>query len=142
MGLTMVRPAARPYYSPRPPRGRRIGSWLWRLFWLLVLGGLAYLVVFSPSLRDAAVAIARGELSPAVSFPGQPAVTVLAMGRDRDLNNRKQVLNTPGRSGLMMLARFDFDYRTLSVVSIPRDTRVRIPGRGWHKINAAHSMGG
>jgi LCP family protein required for cell wall assembly len=88
------------------------------------------------------VAVAKGQLSPAVSFPGQSGVTVLVMGRDRDLNNRKQVLNTPGRSDLMMLAHFDFEYRTLSVLSIPRDTRVRIPGRGWHKINAAHSFGG
>jgi LCP family protein required for cell wall assembly len=69
-------------------------------------------------------------------------VTVLVMGRDRDLNNRKQVLDTPGRSDLMMLAQFDFEYRTLGVLSIPRDTRVQIPGRGWHKINAAHAFGG
>jgi hypothetical protein len=142
MGMTITRPAARPYYSPRPPIGRRIFVWLLRLCGLLVLGGIGYLVLFSPSLRDAVVAIARGELSPAVSFPGRSAVTVLVMGRDRDLNNRKQVLNTPGRSDVMMLARWDFDYRTLSVLSIPRDTWVRIPGRGWHKINAAHSMGG
>jgi LCP family protein required for cell wall assembly len=142
MGLTIPRPVARPYYSPRPPIGRRIFVWLRRLLGLLVLGGIGYLVLFSPSLRDAVVAIARGELSPAVSFPGRSAVTVLVMGRDRDLSNRKQVLDTPGRSDLMMLARWDFDYRTLSVVSIPRDTRVRIPGRGYHKINAAHSMGG
>lgn len=142
MGMTLTRPAARSYYSPRPPASRRIFGWVGRLVGLLLLGGLVYLIASSPSVRDAAVAIARGELSPAVSFPGRSAVTVLVMGRDRDLNNRKQVLNTPGRSDLMMLARWDFDYRTLSVVSIPRDTRVRIPGRGYHKINAAHSMGG
>jgi LCP family protein required for cell wall assembly len=113
-----------------------------RLFWLLVLGGVAYLVVASPSLRDGIVAIARGQLSPAVAFPGRSGVTVLVMGRDRDLNNRKQPLNTHGRSDLMMLARFDFEYRTLALLSIPRDTRVHVPGHGWRKINAAHSIGG
>jgi polyisoprenyl-teichoic acid--peptidoglycan teichoic acid transferase len=53
------------------------------------------------------------------------------------------VLNTPGRSDLLMLARADFEDGTISVLSIPRDTRVRIPGHGgYNKINAAHSYGG
>ena len=31
---------------------------------------------------------------------------------------------------------------TLGVLTIPRDSRVQIPGRGWDKINHAHSFGG
>jgi len=142
MGVTLTPPTVRPYLPQRPPLGQRIVAWLPRLCLLALLGGLGYLLVASPSLRDAITAAARGEVSPRVSFPGRHGVTLLVMGRDRDLSNRKQVLDTPGRSDLMMLARFDFEYRTLSVLSIPRDTRVSIPGHGWNKINAAHSLGG
>src|SRR6476469_7299715 len=114
MGLTIPRPVPQRYAPYRPPQRWRLLAWLRRACLLLGLGGIGYLFLASPSLREAVVAVARGELSPAVSFPGASAVTVLVMGRDRDLNNRKQVLNTPGRSDLMMLARFAFDYRTLS----------------------------
>jgi LCP family protein required for cell wall assembly len=44
-----------------------------------------------------------------------------------------------------MLARFEFDgdnVSSLNVLSIPRDTRVRVPGYGIHKFNAAHAYGG
>src|SRR5438105_1556269 len=130
MAMTTTRPLIGPYSLPRPRLGRRLFSWGARLFLLALLGGVAYLLVASPSVRDAIAAVARGELSPAVAFPGRSGVTVLIMGRDRDLNNRKQVLNTLGRSDLMMLAHFDFEYRSLALLSIPRDTLVRIPGHG------------
>lgn len=43
----------------------------------------------------------------------------------------------------MLLARLDFAAKTIQVLSIPRDTRVHIPGtRGYSKINAAHAIGG
>ena len=41
-----------------------------------------------------------------------------------------------------MLAHFDFVNKRISVLSIPRDTRVNIPDHGTHKINAAMALGG
>jgi LCP family protein required for cell wall assembly len=108
-----------------------------------VLGGGAYLYSTSPTMRDLVKTLARGALSPRVSFPGQHSVTFLVLGRDRDLNNRRQIMKTQGRSDLIMLVRADFADRTITVLSIPRDTRVRVPGRsGYFKVNAAHSFGG
>ncbi len=46
------------------------------------------------------------------------------------------------RSDVIMLATVADDGRSASVVSIPRDSWVDIPGRGMNKINAAYSFGG
>ncbi|MEJ2868949.1 LCP family protein [Actinomycetospora sp. OC33-EN08] len=46
------------------------------------------------------------------------------------------------RSDVIMLATIADDGRSASVVSIPRDSWVDIPGRGMNKINAAYSFGG
>ena len=42
----------------------------------------------------------------------------------------------------MMLVRFDFQDKTINVLSLARDTKVNIPGKGYHKLNAAHEYGG
>ncbi|GGU18576.1 LCP family protein [Nocardioides albus] len=51
---------------------------------------------------------------------------------------------TPGeqRADTMMLLHLSADRRSASVVSIPRDSWVRIPGHGKAKVNAAFSQGG
>ncbi|MEQ3548983.1 LCP family protein [Pseudonocardia nematodicida] len=46
------------------------------------------------------------------------------------------------RSDVIMLGTLAADGSTASVVSIPRDSWVDIPGRGMNKINAAYAYGG
>ncbi len=46
------------------------------------------------------------------------------------------------RSDLLMLVHIDADRRTASLISIPRDSWVRVPGHGMMKVNAALSLGG
>jgi LCP family protein required for cell wall assembly len=47
------------------------------------------------------------------------------------------------RTDTMMVATVDMEMNTLQFLSIPRDTRVQIPGRqGNYKINSAHVYGG
>ena len=53
-------------------------------------------------------------------------------------NSRKN----PGRSDTTMLLRLDPDKGLISVLSIPRDLKVEIPGYGTDKFNAAYSYGG
>ncbi len=48
----------------------------------------------------------------------------------------------PGRSDSMVLVRTDPDEHRISMLSIPRDLRVEIPGQGVDKINAAYAFGG
>src|SRR5438067_1949153 len=134
-----------PLYPPKPRR-RLLPRVLKGLCWLLVLSPLLCLVVWyatSPSFRDAVGVLARGELSPARSFTGRSRVDLLLLGRDRDIDNHMRVLKTRGRSDLMMLTRMDFDNRAAYLLSIPRDTWVRLPGsRHSAKINAAYAIGG
>lgn len=115
-----------------------IGSLLAAPF--LVLGVLA---ATSPSFREAISVVVQGGLSPAVSFPGASRADILILGHDQDVDNHKRVLKTRGRSDMMMLSRLDFVNRAAYLLSIPRDTWVRLPGsRRYAKINAAHAIGG
>ncbi|TYL50141.1 LytR family transcriptional regulator [Nocardioides sp. BGMRC 2183] len=82
--------------------------------------------------------------------PAGDAVNILIMGTDR----RSEVPTTgtdavaspwvPGaqRSDTLMILHLDADREAATVVSIPRDTWVEIPGHGMNKINAAYSFGG
>ena len=48
----------------------------------------------------------------------------------------------PGRSDTLLIMMIDTLTREVSLVSVPRDTRVRIRGLGWEKINHAFAAGG
>ena len=47
-----------------------------------------------------------------------------------------------GRSDTLFVVMFDTNKKAASLLSIPRDTRVRIKKHGWDKINHAYAYGG
>ena len=61
--------------------------------------------------------------------------TVLIMGVDKREDD-------VGRSDTLMIATIDPRFDQATLLSIPRDTRVKIRGRGYDKINAAFAYGG
>ena len=61
-------------------------------------------------------------------------VNVLIVGLDN--------VDGGSRTDAIALAIFDADNKAVRVASIPRDSRVQIPGRGWGKINHAYVYGG
>src|SRR5947209_8040385 len=134
----------RPYsVSPARPLPQRLMKGLFLSLLALPFITLGLLAATSPSFREALGVVARGGLSPAVSFPGQSHADLLILGHDQDVDNHKRVLKTRGRSDLMILSRLDFGSRAAYLLSIPRDTWVRLPGsRRYGKINAAHAIGG
>ncbi|HEY9622656.1 MAG TPA: LCP family protein [Crinalium sp.] len=70
-------------------------------------------------------------------------VNILVMGIDRVPgvpDGSKEVF--AGRSDTMLLVRLDPTSESVNVLSIPRDTRVEIPGLGVNKINHANAAGG
>ena len=47
-----------------------------------------------------------------------------------------------GRSDTLFVAMLDKNNKNATLLSVPRDTRVKIKGHGWDKINAAFAYGG
>ncbi|MFD7643349.1 LCP family protein [Kitasatospora sp. NPDC059795] len=139
--------------APRRRRGRRL--LLWTLAVLLVLfgGGFGALVWTANHYASSVARIPNafptgGAAQPtAVPHTGQ---TFLLVGLDAraDRPTTGQAAKAPAwqlgaqRSDTMMLMHISADRKSVSVVSIPRDTWVPVPGHGSAKINAAYSWGG
>jgi LCP family protein required for cell wall assembly len=119
---------------------------------VLLLGVVAVgLFAVSENLGNSVARVPNvfGRLDASTRPPASPVLTVLLVGTD----SRADVPTTgtdadpgadPGsqRSDVLMLARIDPSRTGASVVSIPRDSWVDIPGRGMNKINAAYAFGG
>ena len=69
---------------------------------------------------------------------GKPQ-TLLLMGSDRRYADTE---DDPPRSDTLMLVRIDPKQRATTLLSLPRDLRVSIPGHGVDKINDAYGYGG
>ncbi len=72
--------------------------------------------------------------------PAKPegTINILVLGSDRRPDDSEQF----GRSDTIMVVHLDPDAGFVSILSLPRDLRVRIPGYGLQKINAAFALGG
>ena len=66
-------------------------------------------------------------------------VNFLILGSDR---RRNLGPGDVGRSDTLMLVRINPATKSISMLSVPRDLRVEIPGYGSDRINAAYSYGG
>lgn len=74
------------------------------------------------------------------------------LSRDERLNLKRNIVvlgvdgrpadNDIGRSDTLFVVMFDEKQKGISLLSIPRDTRVNIPEYGWDKINHAYAYGG
>jgi len=100
---------------------------------------------FAQSSGLAAPVVAATPLVPALpSIPLLPKIsqktTILLMGVDSNGLKADPFLGT--RSDTMMLVSIDPVSNKVGVVSIPRDSRVRVPSHGVDKINSAHAFGG
>ncbi|MGI5838188.1 MAG: LCP family protein [bacterium] len=75
--------------------------------------------------------------------PGEN-INILILGIDVPVDGKGNVIKgVAARSDTIMLATVDMEEKEVSLLSIPRDTKVRIPGRSGHdKMNAAHAYGG
>ncbi len=65
----------------------------------------------------------------------QDKMTVMIMGVDSRADD-------VGRSDTLMVATVDPNKKEAALLSIPRDTRVKIAGHGYDKINHAYAFGG
>jgi LCP family protein required for cell wall assembly len=72
--------------------------------------------------------------------PGDPQ-TLMILGSDRRPKRNNEGANG-ARSDTIMLVRLNPDTDAISVLSLPRDLKVVIPGYGTDKLNAAYEHGG
>lgn len=63
-------------------------------------------------------------------------MTILLLGSDR-----RPAESTPSRTDAILLLAIDPVKQRISMLSLPRDLLVSIPGYGWARINAAHVYG-
>ncbi|KYZ74738.1 hypothetical protein AXX12_16060 [Anaerosporomusa subterranea] len=69
------------------------------------------------------------------ALPDMGKVNILVLGVD----HRKEDI---GRSDTLFLITLDTKTKETALLSIPRDTRVKIPGYGFDKVNHAYALGG
>ncbi len=148
----------------RQPLGPRQTKKRLRMRWgRLALLGLAVLLIFALVVSGSLYAFMRGIHTDLTSLigskkdmpapaPGQP-INILVLGLDEAQDTTgygvQQDLRfaQPGlarRTDTMILFSFNPEEHSLSMVSIPRDSEVVIPGfekEGIQKINAAHAYG-
>lgn len=108
--------------------------WLGRFFWLvaavLFASVLWYAVGLWRAYRNATVTADSGR--PGIGQTAQKGpINVLLVGVDQG----KYLADS------IMVASIDSQAKSVSLLSIPRDLYVAIPGHGHDKINAAHSLG-
>jgi LCP family protein required for cell wall assembly len=138
---------ADPYARRQAQRPRRRRRWL-RVGVVVVL--VALLAVFVWALlgylafrsgvgeaNDRLDSRAYAALAPQNGLLLSNPTTILVLGTDQGPTREG-----PFRTDAMMIVRTDPDENRIALLSIPRDLRVDIPGRGPEKINAAHAFGG
>ncbi len=140
MSIQSTPPKKNANRSPKPAKGR------WGLFFAtgcLVFALLGAGTAFG--LREAGlIPAAPSDLKlgdiPQV-FTRIERTNILILGADVEYSRGGRIL--PARSDTILVASLDPDSKRVNVMSIPRDTRVHIPGRRGHdKINAALAYGG
>jgi polyisoprenyl-teichoic acid--peptidoglycan teichoic acid transferase len=110
---------------------------------VLALGATALAVWNYTSSVDRGLAAALVKLDPKVSAalappPKAPTEPFYMLILGVDLRSTEKVAN----SDTLILARVDPAKKHIALISIPRDTRVDIPGHGTRKINSAMMLGG
>lgn len=129
---------------------RRMLRFVRRAAFVALALGLVWVVIAFLSFRsavnernDAVPEEVRTALAPADGPALASSHVTLLVGADTsDFRRGNGHAKDGGRADTLMLMRVDVPSRTVSMLSIPRDLYVEVPGYGREKINAAYSEGG
>lgn len=127
--------------APLRPITPRWLSWRWLRRGLLIVAGLALLllIVFYVQMRSVAGRIVVGDVRPnaPIASPLTGGMNLLLVGVDERAGHPDEGV----RSDTLILVHIDALGRWVSMLSIPRDTRVELPDIGATKINTAYGQG-
>ncbi|MBX0299893.1 LCP family protein [Cryobacterium sp. 1639] len=139
-------------HAAAPPPGRRAWSIVFvvfGLFALVVLGVAAVTMITLTSSFDAVEKIPdafptdEAARPPEATGQAASALNFLLLGSDTRGASSSSIANIGGqRSDTIVIVHVPADREHLSVMSIPRDSWLEIPGHGEAKINAALAYGG
>ena len=90
----------------------------------------------TPTSKADQAAITKADQQVDRPIPNKP-MNILLIGSDKST-----VPGDPGRSDTQLLVRLDPQTKSISMLSLPRDLQVDIPGVGLAKMNEAYSYGG
>jgi LCP family protein required for cell wall assembly len=133
-------PRAAPNHRRWPKVLRLVGLILVAIVFMGAGAGWGWLQKTAGALQANAPLVVRDVQSVLTrSKEGQP-VNILLIGSDRRTDARDA--GDKGRSDTMLLVRMDPQARTISMLSVPRDLWVDIPGNGMQRVNVAYTLGG
>src|SRR5450759_139544 len=120
-------------------RRRRIISIVLAVTLLLFVGGgvaaYAYMRNINDTIHPSQTDLAPIQAQIVPKAPGEPFYMVI-MGEDTRPGEKQ------ARSDTLIVAHVDPQLKKVAMMSIPRDSRVTIPGHGTDKINSAAQIGG
>ncbi|HVA36317.1 MAG TPA: LCP family protein [Candidatus Dormibacteraeota bacterium] len=107
---------------------------------VVLVAALAGFLVFNH--RAITDAVTRVFIPSPESLFGKSRIYLLVLGTDDNWTDTDQLYTKNDRSDTIMAVALDFPSHVVSVISVPRDMWLRLPG-GYHgKINAAFADGG
>jgi LCP family protein required for cell wall assembly len=98
---------------------------------------ILYLSDIASALKDNS--IGQGVKNILDDVPSSGAQTIMILGSDK---RNQEISGKYGLSDTTMLLRLDPDRNSISLLSLPRDLKVSIPGVGVSKLNDAYAYGG
>lgn len=121
--------------SSIPPRKNKHKKsiWPWVLAAFVFLGAALAGAYFASSSLEDKPTVAKEKKEELLTAKDKS--TIMIMGVDERADD-------VGRSDTLMIATIDPKLDQAALLSIPRDTRVKIKGHGYDKINAAYAYGG
>jgi polyisoprenyl-teichoic acid--peptidoglycan teichoic acid transferase len=132
-------PVPAPVRRRRRSWGRRIGIGLLVLFLIILTWVVASYLMLSGAVEEANQRLPPVPLDEQTGLVLTEPTTILLLGTDSGPGVGRE---TSRRSDSIMLVRSDPRRGRIAFLSVPRDLRADIPGRGFGKINAAFQFGG
>jgi LCP family protein required for cell wall assembly len=134
-----------PETLPKPGR-RLFKKYLVGIALIVVSVGAATSVAAFDEVNDVVDAIRKGDKLElggdiAEADAGKPQ-TIMLIGSDKRAKGARDYADGGARSDTLILVRLDPSKKRTALLSLPRDLKVRIPGRGVDKLNAAYAYGG